>query len=118
MWSVLNFSSHQRTTPYYKRNRAHIVVSTYRYEMPETEEQLSQQNTKNHNYGQANYSLLMFCYYHQGPPTSDSSLYPQKPDPPPKPSASAPTPDVVSGATSGSSSQQSSDAAVTGSPSQ
>uniref|UniRef100_M1CUP5 RRM-containing RNA-binding protein n=2 Tax=Solanum tuberosum TaxID=4113 RepID=M1CUP5_SOLTU len=52
----------QRTTPYYKRNQAHVCSfyirgqceCPYRHEMPETGE-LSQPNIKDRYYGQADY---------------------------------------------------------------
>jgi len=67
----------QRTTPYYKRNRAHIcsfyirgectrgAECPYRHEMPETGE-LSQQNIKDRYYGyvwlKVTYLLMTFTY--------------------------------------------------------
>lgn len=65
----------QRTTPYYKRNRAHIcsfyirgectrgAECPYRHEMPVTGE-LSQQNIKDRYYGYAHLSMTsLFDYY-------------------------------------------------------
>jgi len=64
----------QRTTPYYKRNRAHIcsffvrgectrgAECPYRHEMPVTGE-LSQQNIKDRYYGYVLISSLSIAYF-------------------------------------------------------
>lgn len=64
----------QRTTPYYKRNRAHVcsfyvrgqctrgLECPYRHEMPETGE-LSQQNIKDRYYGYVEQFLNLHKYF-------------------------------------------------------